>query len=46
MEGAHHPHYEGYTREQIDRLDGFYGRVDAYFNERIAQHVVTTRDEL
>jgi SAM-dependent methyltransferase len=43
MEAAHHPHYSRYERDQIGRLDRFYGRVDEYFNERIAEHVVGPR---
>ena len=30
-------------RVPTKRLDGFYGRVDAYFNDRIAEHVVGSR---
>jgi len=43
VEAASHPHYTHYTSDQIRRLDGFYGRVDARFNERIATHVVGRR---
>lgn len=43
MEGASHPHYAHYHRDQIRRLDGFFGRVDDDFNRRIAAHVVGPR---
>jgi SAM-dependent methyltransferase len=39
IEGAYHQHYASYDAEQIHRLDGFYGRVDESFNERISDHV-------
>jgi SAM-dependent methyltransferase len=37
---AEHPHYAHYRAEQIERLDGFFGRVDESFNRRIAQRVI------
>ncbi len=36
---SYHPNYDHYSTEMVSRLDGFYGRVDARMNERLAQWV-------
>jgi SAM-dependent methyltransferase len=43
IEAASHPHYAQYDAAQIRRLDGFFGRVDESFNNRIADHVAGKR---
>lgn len=35
-DAAHHHHYDHYDAAMADRLDAFYGRVDARLNERVA----------
>ena len=35
-EAAHHHHYDHYDAAMADRLDAFYGRVDARLNDRVA----------
>jgi SAM-dependent methyltransferase len=43
MPEKHHDHYEHYSAGMIARLDGFYGRVDARMNQRIAGWVAGER---
>jgi SAM-dependent methyltransferase len=43
LTAADHPHYSQYDAATVDRLDGFYGRVDRRLNELIAEAVVGPR---
>ncbi len=43
MPERHHDHYGHYSAGMIARLDGFYGRVDARMNQRIAGWVAGER---